>query len=40
MKTGWHFESLLQRGLLNYAMGLPNGSPEFRIPSTISSAEP
>ena len=30
MKTGWHFENLLQRGLLMWAMGLPNGSPEFR----------
>ena len=30
MKTGWHFENLLQRGLLMCAMGLPNGAPEFR----------
>jgi hypothetical protein len=30
MKTGWHFENLLQRGLLARAMQLPNGSPEFR----------
>ena len=30
MKTGWHFENLLQRGLLARAMKLPNGSPEFR----------
>ena len=30
MKTGWHFENLLQRGLLMWAMGLPNGAPEFR----------
>jgi hypothetical protein len=30
MKTGWHFENLLQRGLLARAMRLPNGSPEFR----------
>ncbi|CAN5824768.1 diiron oxygenase [soil metagenome] len=30
MKTGWHFENLLQRGLLIYAFRLPNGTPEFR----------
>ena len=30
MKIGWHFENLLQRGLLQYAFSLPNGSPEFR----------
>jgi para-aminobenzoate N-oxygenase AurF len=30
MKTGWHFENLLQRGLLRHAFGLPNGAPEFR----------
>jgi hypothetical protein len=30
MKIGWHFENLLQRGLLAYAMRLPNGAPEFR----------
>ena len=30
MKTGWHFENLLQRGLLQYAISLPNGAPEFR----------
>lgn len=30
MKTGWHFENLLQRGLLSYLIALPNGSPEFR----------
>jgi hypothetical protein len=30
MKTGWHFENLLQRGLLRHAMELPNGVPEFR----------
>jgi hypothetical protein len=30
MKIGWHFENLLQRGLLARAMRLPNGSPEFR----------
>jgi hypothetical protein len=30
MKIGWHFENLLQRGLLRYAMSLPNGTPEFR----------
>ena len=30
MKTGWHFENLLQRGLLLWAMRLPNGAPEFR----------
>ena len=30
MKTGWHFENLLQRGLLRFAFQLPNRSPEFR----------
>jgi hypothetical protein len=30
MKTGWHFENLLQRGLLVWAFHLPNGTPEFR----------
>ena len=30
MKTGLQFESILQRGLLEFADGLPNGSPEFR----------
>jgi para-aminobenzoate N-oxygenase AurF len=30
MKIGWQFENLLQRGLLRYAMSLPNGTPEFR----------
>jgi hypothetical protein len=30
MKTGWHFENLLQRGLLVHAFELPNGAPEFR----------
>ena len=30
MKIGWHFENLLQRGLLGYATTLPNGTPEFR----------
>jgi hypothetical protein len=30
MKVGWHFENLLQRGLLTWAMNLPNGAPEFR----------
>ena len=30
MKTGWHFENLLQRGLLQYAFSLPNHAPEFR----------
>ncbi len=30
MKVGWHFENLLQRGLLKYVMTLPNGAPEFR----------
>jgi hypothetical protein len=30
MKTGWHFENLLQRGLLRLAFQLRNGSPEFR----------
>jgi hypothetical protein len=30
MKTGWHFENLLQRGLLRQAFELGNGTPEFR----------
>jgi hypothetical protein len=30
MRTGWQFESILQRGLLAYVFRLPNGSPEFR----------
>ena len=30
MKTGLQFESILQRGLLEFADTLPNGSPEFR----------
>ncbi|HMG45786.1 MAG TPA: diiron oxygenase [Acidimicrobiales bacterium] len=30
MKTGAQFESILKRGLLDYASALPNGSPEFR----------
>ena len=30
MKTGWHFENLLQRGLLRHAFELRNGAPEFR----------
>jgi hypothetical protein len=30
MKTGLEFESVLKRGLLEYAANLPNGSPEFR----------
>ncbi|HEV7687116.1 MAG TPA: diiron oxygenase, partial [Acidimicrobiia bacterium] len=30
MKTGWHFENLLQRGLLRHAFELRNGVPEFR----------
>jgi hypothetical protein len=30
MKVGLQFESVLQRGLLEYAAGVPNGSPEFR----------
>jgi hypothetical protein len=30
MKTGLQFESILKRGLLEFAAGLPNGSPEFR----------
>jgi P-aminobenzoate N-oxygenase AurF len=30
MKVGWHFENLLQRGLLVRAMRLPNGAGEFR----------
>jgi hypothetical protein len=30
MKVGLEFESVLKRGLLEYASRLPNGSPEFR----------
>jgi para-aminobenzoate N-oxygenase AurF len=30
MKTGWHFENILQRGLLRHAFELPNGAAEFR----------
>src|SRR5438270_1271663 len=30
MKTGLQFESILKRGLLEYASTLPNGAPEFR----------
>ena len=30
MKIGWHFENLLQRGLLHTPSRSPNGSPEFR----------
>jgi len=30
MKVGWNFENLLQRGLLSFAMRLPDGAPEFR----------
>ena len=30
MKTGLQFESVLKRGLLEFAFGLPNGSQEFR----------
>lgn len=30
MKAGLQFENILKRGLLEYAFGLPDGSPEFR----------
>jgi len=30
MKTGLQFESVLKRGLLDFAFDLPNGAPEFR----------
>ncbi|MGH9283576.1 MAG: AurF N-oxygenase family protein [Acidimicrobiales bacterium] len=30
MKIGWHFENLLQQGLLRHAGRLPNGTPQFR----------
>ncbi len=30
MKVGAQFENVLQRGLLEFALGLPNGAPEFR----------
>ena len=29
-KVGLHFESILIRGLMNYAFWTPNGSPEYR----------
>ena len=29
-RTGWHFENLLQQGLLHRALYLPDGEPEFR----------
>ena len=29
-KVGLHFESILIRGLMNYAFWVPNGSPEYR----------
>lgn len=29
-KVGLHFESILIRGLIQYAFSVPNGSPEFR----------
>jgi len=30
MRTGWQFESVLKRGLLEYALRLPDDAPEFR----------
>lgn len=30
MRTGWEFENVLQRGLLEFAFWLPNHRPEFR----------
>ena len=30
MRTGWEFENILQRGLLNIAFWLPNGTDQFR----------
>jgi hypothetical protein len=30
MRIGWHFENLLQRGLLTHAFRTPNGAKEFR----------
>jgi len=30
MRTGWEFENILQRGLLEHAFWMPNNSPEFR----------
>ena len=30
MRTGWEFENVLQRGLLEYLFWFPNGRPEFR----------
>ncbi|MGH9036179.1 MAG: AurF N-oxygenase family protein [Acidimicrobiia bacterium] len=30
MKIGWHFENLLQQGLLRFVTGLPDGTPVFR----------
>ena len=37
MKTGLVFESVLKRGLLEFASTLPNGAPEFATPTTRSS---
>ena len=41
MKVGAQFESVLKRGLLEFAFGLPNGSPEFRYAyhETIEEAQ-
>ena len=30
MRTGWEFENILQRGLLEHAFWMPNDTPEFR----------
>ena len=30
MRIGWEFENILQRGLLEHAFWMPNGTPEFR----------
>lgn len=30
LKTAWHFENILQQGLLHRALYLPQGTPEFR----------
>lgn len=30
MRTGWEFENILQRGLLEHAFWMPNNRPEFR----------
>ncbi|GAA5153077.1 diiron oxygenase [Nocardioides marinquilinus] len=38
-KVGLQFEQVLIAGLMNYAMGLPNGSPEFRYATHEATEE-